>query len=220
MTADFFSPLIEHAIELAAQWHAGTYRKSIWRDFPFLPPDGQPPHIPVMAHLTAVATAVQRAGWGEPCVAAAFLHDILEDTNKHGERFSYERLEYVIGRDVAQLVYQVSEQKLDASGNVRGWKDRKVDYIAGLKIHSAQAAAISLADKVHNLWSINESLKRGIDVFKNSKHRKALNSGIANQQWFYTAVLEATRHHEDIRLTPMQNRLEEELERFAQFLPG
>ena len=27
-----FSPLVEQAIELAAQWHDSTYRKSRWRD--------------------------------------------------------------------------------------------------------------------------------------------------------------------------------------------
>ena len=123
---DFFNPLIEHAIELAGQWHAGTYRKGIWRDFPFNPPHGKPPKIPVLTHLTAVATSVQRAGWEDVCVAAAFLHDILEDPNKHGQRFTYEALENVIGRNVAQLVQQVSERKLDDAGNVRSWKERKV----------------------------------------------------------------------------------------------
>ena len=219
MNADFFNPLIEHAIELAAQWHAGTYRKGIWRDFPFIPPNNQPPRIPVMAHLTAVATAVQRAGWEDPCVAAAFLHDILEDPNVHGERFGYQRLENIIGKEVAQLVWQVSERKLDDNGQVRGWKERKIDYVNNLKGHPPAAAAISLADKVHNLWSINESLERGIDVFTSAKHRKALSAGTTNQQWFYEAVLNATRQHQDTRLTPMQNRLDEELNRFARFLP-
>ena len=216
---DFFSPLIEHAIELAAQWHAGTYRKGIWRDFSFTLPEGRAPRIPVMAHLTAVATAVQRAGWEDACVAAAFLHDILEDPNRYGQRLDYATLERLIGPEVAGLVLQVSERKLDEEGNLRGWKERKLDYLEGLKHHSPQAAAISLADKVHNLWSINQSLARGIDVFKSEGDRRALRAGASNQRWFYRAVLDATRHHSDERLLPMQRRLDEELERFEGFFP-
>ena len=211
---DFFSPIIEHAIELAAQWHAGTYRKGIWRDLPFVSPHGKAPRIPVLAHLAAVATSVQRAGWDDACVAAAYLHDILEDPNKHGQRFLYDSLENVIGKEVAQLVFQVSEKKLDNEGNIRDWKERKQDYIAGLAHHSPEAAAISLADKVHNLWSINESLARGIDVFSDAKDRRALKAGTTNQSWFYRAVLDATRHHADPRLPPMQTRLNVELDRF------
>ncbi|MEM8487317.1 MAG: HD domain-containing protein [Bacteroidota bacterium] len=210
----FFSPLIEQAAELAAEWHAGTYRKGRWRHPSFLLEDGDAPKIPVMAHVTTVAITVQRAGWDEVTVAAAFLHDILEDPNQLGEIMTFEALEARVGHAVAHRVREVSEAKKDANGKKQMWKARKVGYIEGLKVHSIEASAISLADKIHNLWSLNESLEKGINIFSSTKKRRGLSAGPAPQRWFYNAVYKATLHHQDRRIQVMQARFKQELERF------
>ncbi len=210
----FFSPLIEQAAELAAEWHAGTFRKGRWRQPSFVLDGGDAPKIPVMAHVTIVAMTVQRAGWDDATVAAAFLHDILEDPNQLGEIMTFEMLEGRIGNAVAVRVQEVSEAKKDAQGNKQHWKARKVGYIEGLKVHSIEASAISLADKIHNLWSLNESLEKGIDIFSSTRKRRGLSAGPAPQRWFYNAVYEATLHHDDPRITVMQARFKQELERF------
>lgn len=207
-SAKIFSPLIEHAVELSAQWHDGTYRKSSWRDPAFEVPEGQEIQIPVMAHLAAVASTVHRAGWGEVTVAAAYLHDTIEDMNQHGQRLRRKQLREAVGADVAKLVAQVSERKLDDEGRMRPWRDRKEDYLAGLRSARPEAMAISLADKIHNLWSINQSLDAGEDIFE------ALSGGPEAQRWFHKAVLTASHHHEDSRLEPMRNRLKMEIKRF------
>lgn len=212
----FFHPLIETAIELAAQWHAATYRKGMWRHPPFLSPDGDHPPIPVMAHVTTVGLTVQRAGWHEEVVAAAFLHDILEDPNQHGDYFPLEDLVRITSEAVANLVLQVTEDKFDEQGKPNNWKKRKDRYIAALRDHSPEAAAISLADKTHNLWSMNESMERGIDVFQSNAKRQRLSAGPVEQHWFYQSVLDATRHHEDHRLPVMQFELDQEIKRFEQ----
>src|SRR5690554_6844601 len=80
-----FSPIIEQATELAAQWHDGTYRKSRWREEAFRVPEGEKLLVPAITHVTTVAMIVQRAGWDDITVAAAFLHDILEDPNRYGD---------------------------------------------------------------------------------------------------------------------------------------
>lgn len=204
-----FSPLVEHAIELSAQWHDGTYRKSAWRDPAFEVPDRDEIQVPVITHLAAVASIVHRAGWDEVTVAAAYLHDAIEDMNRHGQRLRRKQLRDAVGPEVAQLVSQVSEQKLDSDGQMRPWRDRKEDYIESLREGRAEAMAISLADKIHNLWSINQSLEAGEEIFD------VLSGGRDEQQWFHQAVLEVSAHHEDSRLEPMRARLREELERFA-----
>jgi (p)ppGpp synthase/HD superfamily hydrolase len=204
-----FSPLIEHAIELSAQWHDGTYRKSVWRDPAFEVPEGQDIQIPVIAHLAAVASIVHRAGWDEVTVAAAYLHDTIEDMNQHGQRLRRKQLREAVGAEVAKLVAQVSEQKLDDAGAMRPWRDRKEDYLESLRTGSTEAMAISLADKIHNLWSINQSLDADEAIFE------ALSGGPEAQLWFHRAVLEASRHHDDPRLAPMRERLARELERFV-----
>ena len=203
-----FSPLIEHAIELSAQWHDGTYRKSVWRDPAFEVPEDEEIQIPVIAHLAAVASIVHRAGWDETTVAAAYLHDAIEDMNEHGQRLRRKQLRDAVGAEVARLVAQVSEQKLDTDGEMRPWRDRKEDYLESVRTGSAQAAAISLADKIHNLWSITQSLEAGEDIL-------AILSGDAEaQRWFHQAVLEASQTHDDPRLKPMRDRLQRELDRF------
>jgi (p)ppGpp synthase/HD superfamily hydrolase len=205
-----FSPLIEHAIELSAQWHDGTYRKSVWRDPAFEVPDTEDIQIPVIAHLAAVASIVRRAGWDEVTVAAAYLHDTIEDMNQHGQRLRRKQLRDAVGAEVAKLVAQVSEQKLDEEGQMRPWRDRKEGYLDGIRSSSPKSAAISLADKIHNLWSINQSLAAGDDIFA------ALSGDAEAQLWFHQAVLEASTHHTDARLEPMRERLRQELEHFEE----
>jgi (p)ppGpp synthase/HD superfamily hydrolase len=203
-----FSPLIEHAIELSAQWHDGTYRKSVWRDPAFEVPADQDIQIPVIAHLAAVASIVHRAGWDEVTVAAAYLHDTIEDMNQHGQRLRRKQLREAVGAEVAKLVAQVSEQKLDDDGEMRPWRARKDDYLEGIRTGPPEAVAISLADKIHNLWSINQSLEAEEDILD------VLSGDAEAQLWFHRAVLEASKEHDDERLAPMRERLQQEIERF------
>jgi len=204
-----FSPLIEHAIELSAQWHDGTYRKSVWRDPAFEVPEDQDIQIPVIAHLAAVASIVHRAGWDEVTVAAAYLHDTIEDMNQHGQRLRRKQLREAVGAEVAKLVAQVSEQKLDDAGAMRPWRDRKEDYLESIRTGPPEAAAISLADKIHNLWSINQSMSAEEDILD------VLSGDAEAQLWFHRAVLESSTVHEDQRLAPMRERLQQEVERFV-----
>lgn len=209
-----FQPLVEHAIELASEWHDGTYRKSRWRDPAFeLETDG--PRVPVISHLASVASVVRRAGWPDPVVAAAYLHDILEDPNLEGERFGTERLRRLMGEEVTRYVLDVSERKLDEHGNHRPWRDRKVGYIQQIETGRPGSAGISLADKMHNLWSMNQTLDSGLDIFDASGQHTALSAGPDEQEWFYRSVLEATMAHDDTRLVPMRDQLRSELDRFT-----
>ncbi len=209
-----FSPLIEQAIELAAQWHDSTYRKSRWRDPAFDLPEEAVLRVPAMAHVTAVALTVQRAGWDDETVAAAFLHDVLEDFNRFGQTLLHEQLLRQMGEAVTALVDIVSEQKFDDEGQWRSWRDRKEGYLAQLRSGAPRAAAISLADKLHNLWSMNEGLLRGLDIFNDGPNHRGLSAGPEEQFWFYNAVISASLEYSDPRLEPMRARLAQEIDRF------
>lgn len=213
-----FSPLIEHAIELAAEWHDGTYRKGRWRDEGFAVPGDDFLRTPVMAHLTAVGLTVQRAGWDEQTVAAAFLHDVLEDRNRFRVRWTYEALAEVIGRPVADLVRYVTEPQRDASGQKLPWDVQKAAYVEQVRQSPVEAAAISVADKLHNLWNINQTLARGVDVFTTSGQRRGLSADPQRQFHFYQNVLAATGHHADLRLDALRQPLLQEVERFAVYV--
>ena len=123
-------------------------------------------------------------------------------------------------QDVADLVREVSEPQVDEAGLPRGWHDRKQSYVAGLRTASDQAVAISLADKLHNLWSINETLLAGIDVFTSGPDHRGLSAGPDDQRWFYRSVLETTRPRSDARLEPMRARLVAEIDRFEALVTG
>jgi len=213
-----FSPLVEHAIELAAQWHDGVYRKSCWRDPAFEAPADASVQVPVMAHVTTVATLVQRAGWDDATVAAAYLHDVIEDMNQHGQHLRRSQLREALGAEVAAIVDGVTENKYDADGQVRPWRARKEDYVAQLRAGRPEAAAISLADKLHNLWTMTQGLEQGDDIFAHGPNRRGLSAGPEQQRWFHRAVLNAADSHDDDRLRALQARLAQEIERFeAQF---
>ena len=208
------SNLVEQAIELAAQWHDGTYRKSTWRPPAFDVPADESIRTPVMVHLTAAAFSVQQAGWGPVAIAATFLHDILEDSNRYDEHFTEAQLRQSMGDEVTALVLQLTEKKVDDNGQPRSWKDRKNDYIASIPSFDPQAVAICLADKHHNMWSINHSLQNGVDIFSSAKNRKRLSSGPESQLWFYSSVLEASRGFQDKRLDGLRSQLDSAVQLF------
>ena len=212
------SPQIEQAIELASLWHGGTFRKSHWRVPPFETPEGASLRIPVMAHLTATAVSVQRAGWRDPVVAAAFLHDTLEDVNRYGERFRHEKLLELMGKEVTRLVEAVSERKMTEDDRPRPWHDRKQDYVSNLREAPPGAIAISLADKLHNLWTINESLDSGVDLFGETSKPSVFSAGRRDQLWFYRAVLKVAASREHKGLGGLEKELREQVDRFESFI--
>ena len=217
---ELFSPLVERAIELSAEWHDRTYRKSRWRGYAFDAPPEEALHIPVMAHVTAVALTVQRAGWDDATIAAAFLHDIIEDRNRFKSAFTAERLAEVMGAAVAARVLGVTEPKLGDDGAHLPWRFRKEAYVETIRTSSAEAAAISLADKLHNAWTMNQALESGLDIFSDGPTHRGLSAGPESQLWFFRAVLAASEAFDDPRLEPMRGRLREEIARFNEITSG
>lgn len=103
---------------------------------------------PKINHLIEVADILwETGGIRDPrIIAAAILHDILEDTDETaagiGSRF---------GGDIAAVVSELTDDK---SLPVTERRERQVAHAATL---SAPAAQIKLADKISNLASVAES---------------------------------------------------------------
>lgn len=217
--APLLSPLVERAIELAAQWHDATYRKGGWRPAAFRLENGRPIEVPVAAHVTAVGMIVQRAGWDDETVAAGFLHDILEDSNRERHRFDPEVLREVMGARVAELVEWVTEVKRMPDGRACMWEERKERYLQRLVEAPAEAVAISLADKLHNLWTMNQTIETGQDPFKGSPTRMALTRGPDQQRWFFESVLQIAARFDEPRLLSLTTELQAALDRYNRLLP-
>jgi (p)ppGpp synthase/HD superfamily hydrolase len=160
-----FSVRLERALRLAASAHQGQTRKVSG--------------VPYVEHLIAVAWILDRAGFAEDVVIAGLLHDIVEDTST-----TLEELRLQFGQSVAEWVAHCSEMKTDALGQKRPWIDRKRDHLAALATAPWQARAVALADKLHNLISIEVDLNEGYSVWS------AFHADRDQVLWYYQAMIE------------------------------
>jgi len=140
------SALVERARALAKEAHEGQLRKA--------------GRVPYFVHLEAVATIVAEHGHDdEVTVAAAYLHDLVEDQPAHAARMRAQMPD-----DVVAIVEVLTEPKRDADGRERAKAERFADYVAQLSAPTDAARAaipVSCADKIHNLQSIVDTEARG-----------------------------------------------------------
>lgn len=99
----------------------------------------------VVTHLESVAAIVSDFSISPIVLAAAYLHDVVEDT-----RFTLQDINERFGEAVAGLVTQLTED------NNLAIADRRKKYLAGLI--SPEAKLISGADKFHNAMSMLASV--------------------------------------------------------------
>lgn len=97
------------------------------------------------AHVCQVAMLVRLAEGSENMIAAAYLHDVLEDTDTDEDE-----LRAAFGNEITDLVLELTHE---------GCKDEYGYYFPRLK--SREAIVIKLADRMSNLmrmtsWSSNK----------------------------------------------------------------
>ena len=148
----------------------------------------------------AVALILDRLGFPEDVVIAGLLHDAVEDTEATLEQVANE-----FGATVAETVGFCSEIKLDDQGQKRPWIDRKRDHIKALEHAPVDAKAVVLADKLHNLLSIQLDLEKGRDVWA------TFHAGRSEVLWYYRSMIEGCRG-EDERLERLAEACNEVLE--------
>ena|SRR5688572_7591664 len=140
---------IAAAINFASHAHAGQKRKY----------NGEPYMHHPMAVLGLLLSRVPHAT--EDMLVAAVLHDVLEDTG-----VSFGGIEDTFGTDVADLVYQLTEPKLE--GNRAFRKEREAQRLATI---SPEAQTIKYADIICNLIDIDKHDPKFAPVYKYEKQR-------------------------------------------------
>lgn len=152
------TPLVHRARELARAAHADQVRKA--------------GDLPYFTHLDAVARLLLEHGHEDEVeVAAAYLHDLLEDRPAYADRMRAE-----MPADVVRIVEVLTEPKLDLIGRKREKADRFRDYVSQLTAgheHARRAIPISCADKIHNLGSIVEAQAAGDNLLGRLRTRPA-----------------------------------------------
>jgi guanosine-3',5'-bis(diphosphate) 3'-pyrophosphohydrolase len=174
MTKDLMTLRLERALRWAAECHQGQTRRSS--------------PTPYVEHVMAVALVLDRAGFAEDVVIAGLLHDVVEDTQA-----TFEDVAERFGPIVAETVRHCSEVKLDAQGNKRPWIDRKRDHLAAMAVAPLAARGVILADKLHNLVTIELDLLEGRPVWPE------FHADRAQVLWYYRAAIDACGG-EDARL--------------------
>ena len=131
--------LIVRAADFAARAHVAQHRKGLAEE-------------PYVNHLTEVASLLAEATGGEDAelIAAAYLHDTLEDTAT-----AYEDLVSQFGPDVAKLVGEVTDDKSLPKA------ERKRLQVETVTKKSARAQLLKIADKTSNVRALVTSPPAG-----------------------------------------------------------
>ena len=187
MRSQSISLRLEQAMRWAARCHEGQVRRG----------DG----TPYFQHVVAVALVLDRAGFDEDVVIAGLLHDVVEDTAA-----TLEDVAARFGTAVAEVVRCCSEKKTDAQGRKQPWIDRKRDHVAALAKAPPAARGVILADKLHNLISIEFDLREGRPVWSqfHAEREQVL--------WYYNATIDACGN-DDPRLAQLATTCQEVLAR-------
>ncbi len=146
--------LIEKAIRIATKAHKAQLRKA----------DG----IPFITHPIVVALKLAKHGFSDIVIAAALVHDVLEDTDYPVDKFKKE-----LGDEVFKIVKAVTNDKF------LEWEEKKIKYIENVRKGSEEAKAVAVADKIHNIESLMiVYAKDGSEVWKR------FNRGKDKKIWF------------------------------------
>lgn len=151
--------LIERAARVATVAHKEQVRKS----------DGSP----YIVHPFMCAMMLVKYDFPEAVVAAALVHDVLEDT-----KVSEQELQRELGDEVVAIVRMVTEDKsLD-------WHSRKQAYIKAVRNAPEEAKAVSLVDKIHNMQSLLDAHEQlGTSLWSK------FNRGREDKLWFEESML-------------------------------
>jgi len=160
--------IVSQALVFATEHHQHQYRKGT--------------KIPYMAHLLNVCKLLAERECSDEVLAAALLHDVVEDTD-----VTIDEVEEKFGKQVAEIVRGATElDKLEKKAIAKEscWQERKEHTIHFLQ-HEAtmDQLMVTAADKLDNLRSITyDHAKIGDDLWKR------FNAGKEKQEWYYSSI--------------------------------
>lgn len=159
--------VIERAVRFAEKAHEGQLRKGT--DLPYI--------VHPMEAMEIVKTLTDD---GE-VIAAAVLHDVIEDT-----AFGEDDIRREFGGRVAELVKAESENKRRELPENATWKIRKTETIKELQTASVEAKMICLGDKLANARAIVRDYEE-----IGEKLWERFNASPEDIEWYYTSIVES-----------------------------
>ncbi len=137
------SPLVRAAVEKASAAHAGQVRNGSGG-------------LPYIEHPLAVAGRLDRHGYDDEVLAAAILHDVVEDSGT-----TVEDLHEEFGARVAELVAALSDDE-----SIDDYRARKDEHRSRVRRFDGDAFAIYGSDKLTNASTLRRSLEREGDAVR------------------------------------------------------
>jgi GTP pyrophosphokinase len=133
--------LVVESVKLASQFHHNQRKKR-----------SIVPDIPYMGHLMEVAGIVQANGGDETTVAAALLHDAIEDQGTEVR----EPIRKKLGQPVLDIIEACTESDTFPRPP---WRARKEAYIKQVEMASVPVLLVMVADKLQNSRALLRRLK-------------------------------------------------------------
>ena len=162
--------LLDRALIFAVHAHAGTERRG--KGFPYIV------HPLEAVSIVATMTADQEL------LAAAALHDTVEDTE-----VTVEQIRAEFGDRVAALVAEESDSFEEGIPHEKSWHSRKQAAIDRMLRASREAKMVALGDKLSNMRAIARDYALQGDDFWNLFHVKER----SEHEWHYRGLADALR---------------------------
>lgn len=153
--------MVSKAIVFATKAHEGQFRKAT--------------KIPYILHPMECAVIISGMTTDEEMIAAALLHDTVEDCD-----VTIEDIRREFGSRVAQFVARESEDKS------KSWQERKQTTIDQLSSHTKEECMLVLADKLSNIRSIARDYKELGEALWDRFHEKRKE----RIGWYYKSIAE------------------------------
>ena len=166
--------LLDRAIVFAVRAHAGTERRG--KGFPYI--------VHPMEAVEIVATMTR----DQELLAAAVLHDTVEDTDTTVEQIRTE-----FGDRIASLVASESDIMPEGVSEEDSWHARKQAAIDRLARASHDAKVVALGDKLSNMRAIARDYAQQGDALWNLFHVKDRKE----HEWHYRGLAESLRELQD-----------------------
>ena len=146
------------------------------------------PDIPYMGHLMEVAGIVQANGGDETTVAAALLHDAIEDQGAEAR----EQIRDKLGQEVLDIVEACTESETFPKPP---WRERKEVYLNLVATASLPVLLVIIADKLQNSRALLRRLKlEGAEGWGHPSREEKV--------WYLHSLVEALRR----RLTQLDQQ--------------
>jgi myo-inositol-1(or 4)-monophosphatase len=158
--------IVDRALRLAVEGHEGTVRKGT--------------NVPYIVHPMEAMVIVSTMTDDQELMAAALLHDAVEDTG-----ITLDDIRRELGPRVAALVDSETDREVEGLSHVESWQHRKQAAVDRLASASRDVQMVALGDKLSNMRAMARHLQEQGDRLWQRFNEK----DPARHAWYYRQLV-------------------------------